>query len=115
MYWYLKALKHYIVFSGRAHRKEYWMFFLFNILIGIAFGIIGHLLKTELIGQLYSLAMLLPSLAVLARRLHDTGRTAWWLLLSLIPLLGTVVLLIFAAIEGDQGDNEYGAYPEPNQ
>lgn len=112
MDWYIAVLKKYATFNGRARRQEYWMFFLFNLLFTLAAGLIDRFLGTSLIGGLYSLFILLPSVAVLVRRLHDIGRTGWWVLLSLIPVIGVVVLLFFAASEGMHGDNEYGPDPK---
>lgn len=118
MNWYLEVLRKYAVFSGRARRKEYWMFAVFNIIISIILGIIDAVLfkKSEtdlgILGAIYALAVLLPSLAVSVRRLHDTGRSGWWLLISFIPLLGWLVLLIFMILDSEPGDNEYGPTPK---
>lgn len=111
--WYLKVLTNYVGFQGRARRKEYWMFVLFNIIISIALGIIEGIIGTGgFLAGIYSLAILLPSLAVAFRRLHDTGKSAWWLLISLIPLIGSIILLVFFCQEGDSNDNQYGANPK---
>lgn len=112
MDWYLAVLKNYVGFSGRARRQEYWMFALFSFVISIALSIVDNILGTSILGPIYSLAVLLPTLAVAFRRLHDTGRSAWWLLLGLIPLIGFIVLIVFAATEGEQGDNKYGPNPK---
>ena len=119
MEWYLKVLKDYAVFSGRARRKELWMFVLISIIVAFVLGIVDGVsglynedLGIGLLGGLYSLAVIVPSLAVGARRLHDTGRSAWWLLIALIPVIGAIVLIIFYALEGDQGENEYGPDPK---
>lgn len=113
MQWYLQALRKYADFSGRARRKEYWMFVLFNIIMSfvivfleIAIGGFGALYG------LYTLAVLLPSVAVVVRRLHDTGRSGWWLLIGIIPLIGTIVLFIFMVLEGDVDSNEFGVDPK---
>lgn len=107
MSWYLEVLKKYAVFSGRARRKEYWMFFLINLIISFALGFVGALLgdKGGIIGNLYSLALLVPSIAVGVRRLHDTNRVGWWLL---VP----IVNLIFLAEAGHPGVNQYGPNPK---
>ncbi len=118
MDWYLKVLKNYFGFSGRARRKEYWMFFLFNLVIAIVLGIVDNMagLVSDsgygVLGSLYALAILIPSIAVGVRRLHDTGRTGWWLLIGLIPLIGAIVLLVFFVLEGTSGPNEYGPDPK---
>lgn len=113
MQWYLKVLQNYVGFSGRARRTEFWMFVLFNFLAGIVLGILDSILGTDrLLGGLYSLAILLPTLALWSRRLHDTGKSALWLLIGLVPLVGIVVLLVFACLDSDPGDNQYGPNPK---
>ena len=109
MSWYLEVLKKYAVFSGRSRRKEYWMFVLINLVVALVINIIeGRVGSPAIIGTIYSLAVLIPSLAVGIRRLHDTGRSAWWLLIALIPLLGAIVLIVFLAKDSDPGENQYG-------
>ena len=114
MNWYLDVLKEkYAVFTGRARRKEYWMFLLFNVLIAIGLGIIEAVIGTGgLLGAVYSLAVLIPSIAVTVRRLHDTSRTGWWILIVLVPVIGTIILLIFMVLDSQPGDNEYGPNPK---
>lgn len=112
MNWYLAVLKKYTTFSGRARRKEYWMFTLFNIIAAcIAMVIDGVLGGTGIVTIIYVLATLLPSLAVTVRRLHDTGRSAWWLLLGLVPFV-SIVLIIFMCLEGQLQSNQYGDNPK---
>lgn len=113
MNWYLEVLKKYAVFSGRARRKEYWMFLLFNLIIALVLGFVEGLVGGPgVIGMLYSLAVLIPSIAVSVRRLHDTDRSGWWLLIGLIPLIGAVVLLIFMVQDSKPVQNQYGANPK---
>ena len=113
MEWYITVLKKYAVFSGRARRTEFWMFVLINLIISLALGLIeGMIGSPGVVGMLYSLAVLIPGIAVSVRRLHDTGRTGWWLLLSFIPLIGAIVLIIFMAQEGNSSDNGFGANPK---
>lgn len=114
MNWYISVLKQYAVFSGRARRTEYWMFVLCNIIVMLLLGMVDKLIggDNELISSIYSLAVLLPSLAVAARRLHDTDRSAWWLLLGLIPVIGTLVLIYFMVCNGQQGPNRFGDDPK---
>ncbi len=110
---YLDVLKKYAVFSGRARRTEYWMFFLFNLLIAFVLGAIEGIFKgSGLLGTLYSLAVFIPSLAVGARRLHDTNRSGWWLLISLIPLIGVIILIVFLVQDSQPGENKYGPNPK---
>ena len=112
MNWYLAVLKKYTTFSGRARRKEYWMFTLFNIIAAcIAMVIDGVLGGTGIVTIIYALATLLPSLAVTVRRLHDTGRSAWLLLLGLVPFV-SIVLIIFMCLEGQLQSNQYGDNPK---
>ncbi|MFG3345987.1 DUF805 domain-containing protein [Streptomyces sp. NPDC048018] len=112
MNWYLEAFKKYAVFSGRARRKEFWMFQLFNLLASIIASVIDGALGIQLLSLIYLLAVLVPSLAIAVRRLHDTGRSGWWLLIGLIPLVGAIVLLVFYCTEGDQAPNEHGTNPK---
>ncbi|MEZ5554085.1 DUF805 domain-containing protein [Haliea sp.] len=120
MNWYLDVLKNkYAMFNGRARRKEYWFFVLFNILASIALGIVDTITGTfndemgvGLLGGIYWLAVLIPAIAVAVRRLHDTGRTGWWLLLAFIPVIGGLVLLIFMVFDSEPGDNQYGPNPK---
>lgn len=112
MEWYLSVLKQYANFSGRARRKEYWMFTLVNLIIMIALALIDGALGSEgIIGLVYSLAVLIPSIAVAVRRLHDTGRSGWWLLLAFVPIAGLVVIVFFI-FAGDEQENDYGADPK---
>ncbi|MFF5563887.1 DUF805 domain-containing protein [Streptomyces sp. NPDC012623] len=113
MNWYLDVLKKYAVFSGRARRKEYWMFVLINFVITVALGIIGNVIGADgVLNGIYSLAVLIPGLAVAVRRLHDTGRSGWWLLIGLVPLVGFIILIVFLAIEGERGANAHGENPK---
>ncbi|MGL5499424.1 MAG: DUF805 domain-containing protein [Aeromonas sobria] len=114
MNWYISVLKQYAVFSGRARRTEYWMFVLCNVIVMLLLGMVDKLIggDKELISSIYSLAVLLPSWAVAARRLHDTDRSAWWLLLGLIPIIGTLVLIYFMVCNGQQGPNRFGDDPK---
>ncbi len=120
MNWYLAVLKKYAVFQGRARRQEYWYFFLFNIVIAIALGMLDGILDTPgtpesgLLSTLYSLAILVPSIAVGVRRLHDSGRKGWWMLIGLLPLIGALVLLYFFIQDSQPGSNEYGENPKEN-
>ncbi|MCS3454510.1 DUF805 domain-containing protein [Aeromonas rivuli] len=113
MEWYLTVMKQYAVFSGRARRKEYWMFVLCNLGIALVLSLLGQLIGLkEQIANLYSLVVLLPSLAVGVRRLHDTDRCGWWLLINLIPVVGTLVFLYFMVCEGEAGPNRFGEDPK---
>ena len=112
MNWYLKVLKKYAVFGGRARRKEYWYFQLFYILISIVILIIDGVTGVDgLLFMLYTLAMLIPQLAVCVRRLHDSGKSGWWILISFVPLV-SIVLLVFMVQDGQPGENQYGPNPK---
>ena len=102
----------YIDFTGRAGRPEFWWFALFNLIASLILGIIDQaLFGYEILGIIYALGVLLPGIAVAARRLHDIGRSGWWLLIGFIPLLGWIVLLYWYISEGTPGANQYGAPP----
>lgn len=125
MSWYIKVLKNYFNFSGRARRKEYWMFQLINgtITLLLVIGMFVTMPRSRYYSNdisasplyylftIYLLAVALPSLAVLVRRLHDTDRSGWWVLISWLPILGPIFLLIFTILPGTQGDNSFG--PDP--
>ena len=97
MEWYLKCLRQYADFSGRARRKEYWMFILFNAIISFVLGFIDGLLGLNLLSYIYALVIFIPSLAVSVRRLHDIGRCGWWYLLPMVPFIGLSALLAFGS------------------
>lgn len=119
MNWYLKVLKQYADFSGRARRKEYWMFVLFNMIFAIVAMILDNVLGIAMEGigygplyGLYVLAMLIPGLAVAVRRLHDVGKSGWMILIALIPLIGLIWLLVLMVTDSNAGENQYGQNPK---
>ncbi|NKF23893.1 DUF805 domain-containing protein [Solimonas marina] len=119
MDWFITALKKYAQFSGRSQRAEYWYFILFYTLIYLALAIVDGVTGTfsledgfGLLSGLFALAMLIPSIAVSVRRLHDTGRSGWWFLIGLIPIVGSIILLVFFVQDSEAGDNAYGANPK---
>ena len=105
MNYYVKVLQNFANFGGRARRSEYWYFVLFNIIISFVLGFIGGLSDFTWLSNLYSIAILVPSIAVGVRRMHDVGKSGWFLL---IPIYN----LILACTEGQKGDNEYGTDPK---
>ena len=117
-----EAYKKYAEFGGRAGRREYWMFALFIFLVAMGISIV-NLLVTGVTGSstagvpimlvygLFLLGSLIPSIAVTFRRLHDTDRSAWWLLIGLIPFLGSIVLIVFYCLPGTPGPNRFGPAP----
>lgn len=110
---YLATLKKYADFRGRARRTEYWLFFLFNLVIATLLGVVDFFLGTlGALGALFALAILIPSIAVAARRMHDTNRSGWWLLIAFIPVIGTIALIIFLLLDSDPGENRFGSNPK---
>jgi uncharacterized membrane protein YhaH (DUF805 family) len=113
MNWYLDALKKYAVFNGRARRKEYWMFSLLYTLISVVMMVIDHIIGTiALLTLLYVLAHLIPHIAVTVRRIHDTGRSGWWILVAFFPVIGPIVLFLLMIQDGTPGKNLYGQNPK---
>jgi uncharacterized membrane protein YhaH (DUF805 family) len=115
--WYLQGLRKYAVFSGRARRREFWMFELVNSLITCALFVIAVLLGKAGFGYLlglpflYVVATAIPSFAKLVRRLHDTNHSGWWFLISVIPLVGSLILLVLMVRDSDPGENRFGPNP----
>jgi uncharacterized membrane protein YhaH (DUF805 family) len=119
MKWYLKVLKQYADFTGRARRTEYWMFVLFNFIFIIIATILDNILGLTfgalpygVFYLLYALAVLIPGLAVAVRRLHDIGKSGWMILISLIPIVGAIWLLVLLVTDSNPGENEYGPNPK---
>ena len=109
-YWKKVVLEHYADFTGRARRAEFWWYALANLLISIVFNILIAISSIFwILDVIYVLAVLIPGLAVGVRRLHDTDKSGWWLLIALIPLVGIIVLIVFFATDGQPGPNKYGA------
>jgi uncharacterized membrane protein YhaH (DUF805 family) len=104
----------YVTFSGRSSRSEYWYFTLFYVLASIIGNILDAAIEVPVFAAIVTVAFILPSLAAGARRLHDTGRSGWWLLLSFVPLIGVIVLIIWLATKSHQGANKYGPPPPRN-
>ena len=119
MSWYLKALKNYVGFSGRARRREYWFFTLFSLLMTIALSILDliifNLSSETVLGMFtgaYALAVFIPTLAVAFRRLHDTGKSGWWSLINLVPGIGTFVFFVLLLLDSQPGENQWGPSPK---
>lgn len=115
MHWYFDVLKRYVDFSGRAGRKEYWMFILFNVVIALViFTTDRIILGADTLPYLYALycaGVTLPTLGVTVRRLHDSDLSGWWYFVSLVPLAGGLVLLYFLVRKGTPVENRYGSVP----
>ena len=122
MNWYLEAFKKYAFFQGRSGRKEYWIFVLFNIIVSMVLGYIDRLTGTfvadtgfGILSAIYTLAVIVPGIAVSVRRLHDTGRSGWWFLVTIVPVIGFFVFLYFMVLDSDPGANKYAPPPKTNQ
>lgn len=116
---FMTALRKYADFSGRSRRREYWMFVLFYILIDVALSIVDRMLGFYnsaggygVLSGLFALALLIPAIAVGVRRLHDTGRSGWWILIGLIPVIGWIVLIVFYVQDSQPGSNAWGPNPK---
>ncbi|GLI86343.1 membrane protein [Rossellomorea marisflavi] len=122
MSWFLKGLKQYADFSGRARRQEFWMYMLFYSIFGIILygvAVIGMAMQSEgiiLLGMgiyiLYTLALLVPTLAITVRRLHDTGRSGFWYFIGFVPLVGGIILIVFCCLDSENGNNQWGSNPK---
>ena len=112
------VIKKFFCFEGRARRKEFWMFILCNAIVAAILGALDSVIGVKIANSIgilvliYDLAILLPSLGVCVRRLHDIGKSGWWVLISLIPLVGAIWLIVLFCKEGVKGDNEYGPDPK---
>ncbi len=110
MHWFLDPIQyHYVDFEGRVGRQEFWMY-----ILGYVIGyVLVSVVDSDALSALYGLALLLPGLSITARRLHDTGKSGWWQLIALIPILGAIVLIIFCVGESEPAANMYGPVPSP--
>jgi uncharacterized membrane protein YhaH (DUF805 family) len=116
--YYQEVLKKYAVFTGRAGRREYWYFALVNFVVSVLLGLIFSIFSDtlgDIIGLVYGLAVLVPSLAVSVRRLHDSGKSGWMLLVGLIPIVGVVWLIVLHVRKGNEGINKYGPVVEKKE
>jgi uncharacterized membrane protein YhaH (DUF805 family) len=107
MKYYLKVLQNYATFKGRASRSEYWYFVLFNVIFSIVLGFVSGIVDLPILYTIYSLALLIPSIAVAVRRMHDVGKSGWFILIPIYDL-------ILACTQGVKGENEYGTEPNDN-
>lgn len=119
MNYFVECMKKYATFSGRARRKEYWIFCVCYVAIIFIAAIVDGMMSggnpenmSSIVTSLASLALFLPLLSVSVRRLHDTDRSGWWILLNLLPFIGGLVLFVFACLEGTKGDNRFGEDPK---
>ncbi len=107
MDYFIGALKKYADFNGRARRKEYWMFVLIYMVINVILAVLGM----DIISMIVGLALLVPSISIGTRRLHDTGRSGWWQLIYFVPLIGLIVMIVFLS-QDSHDENDYGANPK---
>lgn len=120
MNYYIDCLtKKYCCFSGRARRKEYWMFVLFNFIAALVIGFVGAFLAGltnvtafAFLGTIYNIAVIVPSMGLLFRRLHDIGKSGWWWLIGLVPFVGWIVIIVFCCLDSQPGENQYGPNPK---
>ena len=119
MHWYFVQLKNWGEFSGRAHRKEYWMFILWHMIVYVClfvidsmFGFVSAEVGIGVLSGVYWLYIIIPGIALGVRRLHDTGRSGLWLLIAFVPLIGAIVILVFALQDSDPDENQYGPNPK---
>jgi uncharacterized membrane protein YhaH (DUF805 family) len=116
-YYYLLAFKRYFIFKGRSRRKEYWSFVLINSIVSILLGIFGFLVIKDrgIWGSVFALIIMIPSIAVFVRRLHDINKSGWWWFFNFVPVIGTIVLLVFMFKEGQMDTNKYGPNPKTSE
>lgn len=125
MNYYKVALSKYAVFTGRSQRAEYWFFTFYTLAINMIFGLVQFVILTNeggtmsseyslisTLSTLFTLAMIIPGLAVAIRRLHDIGKSGWWVLIAFVPLIGVLVLLLFFIRDSQEGSNVYGENPK---
>jgi uncharacterized membrane protein YhaH (DUF805 family) len=114
-WWRVVVVEKFARFVGRASRAEYWWFFLANLIIVLVLGALSRATVVfTIIYAIYGLALIIPSIAVGVRRLHDTSRSGWWILIGLVPIVGFIILIVFFALDGDPGPNRFGP-PPPRQ
>lgn len=118
MKWFMDAMKKAFNFSDRSRRKEYWMFILATLIISIVLTIVDAVVGLEIaedvgiLSTLFSLAIIIPSISVTVRRLHDIGKSGWWVLIGIIPIVGFIVLLVFTVKDSEPAPNAYGMNPK---
>lgn len=111
--YYLEAFQKYADFDGRTRRKEFWWFFLFNIIAMMIVKIVDNSMDgLEVLGKIYFLAVLIPTIAISIRRLHDTNHSGWWILINFIPVVGNIIFLVFLLTDSYPTKNQYGENPK---
>ena len=114
MNFYLDVWKKFADFGGRSRRKEFWLFWLINMAINFVLSFLTAKLGVvgTIITGIFGLAILVPSLAVAIRRMHDIGKSGWWICINFVPLIGTIWYIVLAAKDSEAGNNQWGAYPK---
>ena len=123
MKWYKKVLSQYTDFKGRARRKEFWMFVLFNVIFSIVATVLDNVLGLTFSPEMpygyiyivYGLAVIIPSIAVAVRRLHDMGKSGWWYFIGAVPIIGSIWLIVLLATDSEPGDNKWGPNPKAGE
>lgn len=108
MHWYTDVLRKYTVFDGRAGRQEFWMFVVSSVIVYIVFAIVGNLIHFPFLIAIYGLAVLLPTLGLEIRRLHDIDKSGWWIFISFVPIIGGIWLLVLLCMTGSPDGNRFG-------
>ncbi|MCD7904104.1 MAG: DUF805 domain-containing protein [Clostridiales bacterium] len=114
MNYYTRAFKNYANFKGRDSRKQFWMFILFNFVISLIIQVVAALIlgdSAAIIMSIYELIVLIPSIAIIVRRLHDINKSGFWIFINCVPLIGWIWYLILVCKKGDEGSNRYGSVP----
>lgn len=106
------VLSQYATFSGRARRSEYWFFYLAIVIVSVVASILDLIIGMQILGWIVAAATIVPSISASARRLHDTGRSGWWQLIGIIPVIGWILLIVWLATDSNPGDNQYGPNPK---
>ncbi|RIW34021.1 DUF805 domain-containing protein [Bacillus salacetis] len=113
MKWYWRVWRNYLFYEGRARRTEFWVFQFINLLV---YWVLKFTESYKdwgtLLTGIYGLLVFLPAITVSVRRLHDIGRSGWWILISFVPVVGTLVLFVFACLDSEEGSNRYGPNPK---
>ncbi len=112
MNYFFKCFKQYADFKTRARRKEFWLFTLFNSIVSFVLGLIFGLIGVPALAYVYTLAVFIPALAVVVRRLHDVGKSGWWYFIALIPIIGWIWLFVLMCTDSQPETNQWGANPK---
>ena len=115
MNYYIYCWQHFLDWQGRARRSEFWYFALYNFIVGVVLGIFGWVVGTQIFSDIYGIAVLIPGICVGIRRMHDIGKSGWWILITLIPLIGWIWYIILCCQDSQPGTNQWGSNPKDGQ